>query len=109
MVKEMKKEIVRSEWPVGAILKVRDTIPDRSLVGATVTILGSVQDVLGERVQTIEIHGVEPPSPQPCFLARPCDLHDFSDDSYNCFEDSLFNFNPSVKVWKTPQKQNEKV
>jgi len=109
MVKEMKREIFRSEWPVGAILKVRDSIPDRSLVGATVTILGPVQDVLGERVQTIEILGVEPPPPQPCFLARPCDLYDFSDGGYNCFEDSVFNFKPCVKVWKAPQKQNEKV
>jgi len=105
----MKRNIARSEWPVGAILKVRDTIPDCSLVGATVTILGSVQDVLGEQVQTIAVHGVEPPSPQPCFLARPCDLYDFSDGGYNCFEDSVFNFKPSEKVWQTIQKQNEKV
>lgn len=105
----MKKEIVRSEWPVGAILKVRGTIPDSSLVGATVTILSPVQDVLGEMVQAIEIHGVEPPCPQPCFLARPCDLRDFSNDSYKCFEDGLFNFKPSVKVWEAPQKQSEKV
>ncbi|MBL4608037.1 MAG: hypothetical protein JKY01_09450 [Pseudomonadales bacterium] len=105
----MKKEIIRSEWPVGAILKVRDSIPDRSLVSATVTILGPVQDVLGESVQVIEIHGVKPPFPQSCFLARPCDLWDFSNGSYDCFADSRFNFKPSWSVWGIPLKQNAKV
>ena len=106
----MKKAIIRSEWPIGAILKVQEGIQDRSLAGATVTVLGGVQNVLGELVQEIAVHGVEPPFPQPCFLARPCDLRDFSDGGYQCLDDSLFNFNPSKKmIWFGPQKQNEKV
>ncbi len=105
----MKKEIVRNEWPAGAILKVRDTIVDRDLVGATVTVLGPIQNVLGEQVQAVDIHGVAPPCPQPYFLARPCDLCDFSNGSYSCFEEGLFNFKPFVKVWEAPQAQHGKV
>ena len=98
----------RSEWPVGAILKVRNTIPDKSFVGATVTILGSLQNVLGQQVQAVDIHGVEPPFPQPYFLARPIDLFDFSNGAYDCFEETLFRFNPTLRVWVAPHEQSEK-
>lgn len=105
----MKKVVFRSEWPVGAILKVRNTVPDKGLVGETVTILGALHDVLGQQVQAIDIHGMEPPAPQPCFLARPIDLCDFSEGGYACFEDSLFRFNSSLRVWSAPKKQQIKV
>lgn len=105
----MKKEITRSEWPVGAILKIRNTIPDRSLVDSTVTVLSGLQEVLGEKVQAIDISGVNPPLPQPCFLARPCDLYDFS-NGYSCLiEESLFKFDPRMRVWETPKKSTIKV
>lgn len=93
------------QWPVGSILKIVGDIEDRSLIGLTVTVLGPLENVLGEWVQRIDIHGVTPPPPNEYFLARPRDLGEFPDDDGLAMDEG-FEFDPELRIW---HPESEKV
>ena len=93
------------EWPVGSVLRIVGNIEERSLIGMAVTVLGPLESVLGEEVQRVDVHGIDPPPPTEYFLARPKDLGEFPDDGK--VMDEGFEFDPTVQVWHREKEKTE--
>ncbi|PCJ21976.1 MAG: hypothetical protein COB04_02025 [Gammaproteobacteria bacterium] len=93
------------EWPVGSVLRIIGDIEERSMIGLTVTVLGPLEDISGERVQRVDVHGIEPPPPSDCFLARPKDLGEFPDEDK--LMDEGFEFDPSKWIWHPEKEKTE--